>query len=176
MAADPHRAGILLEEIKAGLRSVQEEDIRRASHELYPPIVKLGLVPALRSLTERFRHAISIELSVDSKFPQTEQGNWSFLPEEFRVGVYRIVGEALDNVVKHAGARTARVRVQYGEDETISLNMADDGRGFEVGNASASFGLLSIGDYATILGGKLQVSSGPGQGTSVEVTLPALRS
>lgn len=176
VAADPHRAGILLEEIKAGLRSVQEEDIRRASHDLYPSIVKLGLVPALRSLTERFRHTVSIELSVDSKIPQTAQWDWSTLPEEFRVGVYRIVEEALDNVVKHAGARMARVTVQYNEDETISLDISDDGRGFEVGDASASFGLMTIGEYAAALGGKLHVGSVPSQGTWVEVTLPAPRS
>ena len=100
---DPRGAAIFLEEIKAGLRSVQEEDIRRASHDLYPSIVKLGLGlgPALRSLAERFRNAVPIELSVDDKI-------WSSWPEEFRVGVYRIVEEALDNVVKHASARTAQ--------------------------------------------------------------------
>ena len=129
-------------------------------------------MPALRSLTERFRHTVSIELSVDSKIPQTAQWDWSTLPEEFRVGVYRIVEEALDNVVKHAGARMARVTVQYNEDETISLDISDDGRGFEVGDASASFGLMTIGEYAAALGGKLHVGSVPSQGTWVEVYPP----
>ena len=166
VATDPYGAAILLEEIKAGLRSVQEDDIRKASHELYPSIVKLGLGPALRSLVERFSNAVHIELSVGDKI-------WSFWPEEFRVGVYRIVEEALDNVVKHAGARTAQVSVQYSEDGTISLDIYDDGCGFEAGNSSSSLGLLAIEDYAQALGGRFEVDSVPGKGTRVKVIIPA---
>ena len=161
---DPHGAAIFLEEIKTGLRSVQEEYIRRASHDLYPSIVKLGLGPALRSLAERFRNAVPIELSVDDKI-------WSSWPEEFRVGVYRIVEEALDNVVKHASARTVQVSLQCSEDGTITLDIYDDGRGFEVGNAGLPLGLWAIEDYVQATGGRLEVNSVPGKGTRVWVII-----
>ena len=103
----------MLEDIRAELRSVQDKDIRQASHDLYPSVVKIGLVPALRSLTDRFRGVLDVELSVERDLQTEERRNWNLFPEEFKVGAYRIVEEALDNIIKHAGASSATVTLGY---------------------------------------------------------------
>ena len=162
----------MLGEIKTDLRSVQEDDIRRASHELYPSIVKIGLVAALRSLVDRFQHAIRVDLYVDAGVRKTEEGDWGAFPEEFRVGVYRIVEEALDNVVKHARARVANVAVYQPTHGDVSLEITDDGRGFDTTGVSSALGLLSMRDCAEALGGTCQVESAPGQGSRILVVLP----
>ena len=140
---DPDGAAVMLEDIRAELRSVQDKDIRQASHDLYPSVVKIGLVPALRSLTDRFRGVLDVELSVERDLQTEERRNWNLFPEEFKIGVYRIVEEALDNIIKHAGASTA-----------------------------SFFGLLAMKDYAHALGGVCQIESIPGIETRIRATLP----
>ena len=170
----PEETHTLLEEIESGLRSIQQVDIRQASHQLYPEVVEVGLVPALRSLAGRFRHLLPVELCLEPRLEreETEETEGRTLPEEFRVGVYRIVEEALDNVVTHAGAHTARVEVSYVGTGRVSLEITDDGRGFRPGAPSPAHGLLAIKDYAEGLGGSCSIESVPGQGTTIRVPLP----
>ena len=73
LVGEPEKASALLEEIAAGLRSVQEQDIRKASHDLYPSIVKVGLVPSVRSLCERFRSVLRVELYIEPGQPSRQQ-------------------------------------------------------------------------------------------------------
>ena len=170
---DPSSALSLLDGIKADLRSVQADHVRRISQELYPSVVKLGLVPSLRSLTDRFQPSVAVELVVA---PQADNGGphpGIRLSEEYRVGIYRIVQEALDNVVKHARASKARVGVRWRRDGRISLEVADDGLGFEVGSAARGFGLMAMTGYAEALAGSCRIESGRGQGARLHVTLPA---
>ncbi len=172
VSLDPEQASTLLEEIRVELKSVQEDDIRRTSHELYPYVVNLGLVPALRSLVDRFKEAIPIELSIGAELRSREEGNRRLFPEEFKVGVYRIAEEALDNAVKHAHAEMVKVKLYCRDDGRIYLDITDDGRGFETDRASSAYGLLAMKDYAEALGGSCQIESVPGRGTSIHLTLP----
>ena len=102
---------------------MQVEDIRRASHDLYPYVVNLGLVPALKSLADRFSEVINIQLYVAAELQSKEERDRKIFPEEFKIGVYRITEEALANVVKHSGAKAARVELYYEGDGHISLNV-----------------------------------------------------
>lgn len=86
--------------------------------------------------------------------------------------LYRIAQEALANVYRHAGASAIDVRLAF-RDDSVSLEVQDNGRGFSVDSASASGrGLRNIHQRAGELGGHLEITSAPGQGTSVRVTLP----
>ena len=172
LVGEPEKASALLEEIAAGLRSVQEQDIRKASHDLYPSIVKVGLVPSLRSLCERFRSVLPVELYIDPTIEAAEESNWRIFREELKIGIYRMVEEAMDNVIKHARAQVASAALYIEMGGHICLDLADDGCGFDTGKSSSVLGLLAMNDYAEALGGKCRVESAPGQGTKVHVVLP----
>lgn len=172
VSGDPQKASMVLGEIEADLRDVEQVDIRQASHELYPFVVKLGLVPALRSLRDRFWQAVPIELSVAPELHTVCEYDAKLFPEVFKVGVYRIIEEALANVARHAHASAARVEAHYLEGKEISVHVTDNGRGFEPRSTPAGFGLLAMNDYAGALGGSCLVNSSLGHGTRVDVFLP----
>jgi signal transduction histidine kinase len=89
--------------------------------------------------------------------------------------LYRLGQEALANVVKHARASTARVRITAGDD-TVSIEVSDDGRGFDpAAVGSEHFGLRSMRGRVADLGRRLEVTSTPGGGTVVRVEVPAQR-
>ena len=138
LSRDPEAAAALLEDARGALRSIQEQDIRRASHELYPSIVKVGLTPALRSLTARLGHAVPIELRIEEEIQDDEEHGSRLFSEELTVGAYRIVEEALDNTVKHSNATMAWVSLSYLPDGNVSLDIGDDGRGFAAGEVSSA--------------------------------------
>jgi signal transduction histidine kinase len=93
---------------------------------------------------------------------------------EHEQALFRIVQEALANVVRHSGAQQANVDLQY-NDHDVRLTIEDHGRGFDlnVRRNARSIGLDSMRECAQALGGTLQIRSAPEQGTTVSVCLPA---
>jgi two-component system sensor histidine kinase NreB len=87
--------------------------------------------------------------------------------------IYRLVQEALTNVVKHAGAQTVHVLVVATESE-ITVEVRDDGRGFDTGARSDGFGLAGLRERVYLTGGTLELKSG-GEGTQVRAELPIRR-
>jgi signal transduction histidine kinase len=87
--------------------------------------------------------------------------------------LYRIVQEALTNVVRHAEARTVRVRLESSP-EAVVLEIADDGRGIPPGmiDDPGSLGLVGMRERAAALGADFQVVAGPNGGTTVRVAVP----
>jgi signal transduction histidine kinase len=81
----------------------------------------------------------------------------------------RATQEALTNVTRHAGARSARVRLSYEKDE-VTLAVSDDGRG--AATTGAGFGLIGMRERVELLGGRLELRTSPGQGFSIEIRLP----
>ena len=93
-------------------------------------------------------------------------------------GVYRIAQETLENVIRHAGARTIRVSLEQTSTE-MTLAIADDGQGvdldaLEIAGADADdrFGIRGMKERAALIGGRFEISSQAGQGTSVRLTAP----
>jgi signal transduction histidine kinase len=87
--------------------------------------------------------------------------------------LYRVGQEALANVVKHARATSATVRVAA-TDLTVSIEVSDDGRGFDPAAVGPEhFGLRSMRGRVADLGGRLEITSAPGRGTAVRVEVPA---
>ncbi len=97
------------------------------------------------------------------------------LSREAEMNLYRIAQEALNNLVKHAQATEAQVRLKRAA-EGVKLTIADNGRGFDphlVASSSSKggFGLTSMAERVRLLNGALVVRSAPGAGTTIEVTL-----
>jgi signal transduction histidine kinase len=90
--------------------------------------------------------------------------------------LYRIAQEALANVYRHAGASAIDVRLAF-RDDSVCLEIEDNGRGFAVDSAqpasSGGRGLRNMQQRATELGGQFEISSAPGKGAAVRVTVPA---
>jgi len=88
------------------------------------------------------------------------------------MNLYRVVQESLNNVLKHSGARHARVQLERDVREVI-LRISDDGLGFDAAQLeSHGLGLRNIAERVRMLGGKLDVNSSAERGTCLEVTIP----
>jgi signal transduction histidine kinase len=150
-------------------------DIRRLVYDLRPPSLdELGLVGALR---ERAAHTT---LPTGTLFAQEQVAkldttveaaeNIPPLPAAIEVAVYRIVQEALTNVVRHAHAATCRIRLSVVEG-SLHVEVTDDGVGLGL-MQQAGVGLLSMRERAAELGGKCHIQPGPRGGTHVCASLP----
>ncbi|HSG40196.1 MAG TPA: protein kinase [Thermoanaerobaculia bacterium] len=165
---DPRRSG--LDAVIAGLAELSE-DLRRLSHDLHPAILeRRGLAEALRDNCGEIerRHGLPVRLSL-----RGDGGPLPPLPPETALGLYRIAQEALANTARHAAARSAHVtlRITAGK---AHLSVADDGAGFDSGEArrTGGLGLASIEERAGLLGGRCRIASAPGAGTEIDVTVP----
>ena len=144
--------------------------LRRLSHRLRPPLLdQLGLLPALRFLAEGVSERSGIVVRVDGELaarPQAAVEN----------AMYRIVHEALDNVVEHSGAGRAAVRL-WQEQGRLYCSVRDSGKGFDVGNADArangrGLGLVAIRERLRDFHGTLQIDAAPGHGTNLVILIP----
>jgi len=142
-------------------------DVRRLAVELRPKALDdFGLVPALERLAETFSEQTG--LAVD--FQATLGGER--LPEEVETALYRIVQEALTNVVKHAGASRVSV-VLARKDKAVTAVVEDDGRGFEAGKTDGrGLGLVGMRERLGLLDGRLRIESTQGTGTTIVAEVP----
>jgi signal transduction histidine kinase len=143
------------------------EHVHDLSHELHPSRPEtLGLVPAVRAVCNEMsrQHGITVDLHAQ-QMPRA-------LGSAVSLCAYRIVQEALHNVVKHSGATRASVELT-GSPTAIELVVADQGRGF-VPDAQglAGLGLVSMGERVKLLDGEIAIDSSPGDGTRLRVRLP----
>jgi signal transduction histidine kinase len=143
--------------------------LRRLSHELRPPLLdQLGLLPALRFLAEGVSERSGIAVRVHGELDQRP-------PEPVENAVYRMVQEALDNVVEHSGAGKAAVRV-WKERGRLFCSVRDSGRGFDRNGAAArsgrGLGLITIRERLRELNGTLQIDTAPGRGTDLLILVP----
>jgi len=137
------------------------DDLREIARGIHPAILSEGgLVPALRTLARR--SAIPVELDVQAE---------SRLPEQVEVAAYYVVSETLTNATKHAQASRVRVAVEERDGTgTLQLSIGDDGIGGA--DPERGSGLIGLRDRVEALGGSLEVTSVPGDGTLVVARLP----
>jgi signal transduction histidine kinase len=124
----------------------------------------LGLVAALEWQGREVSRRSEMEVAVESANVSDD------LPDEYKICVYRLVQEALNNAVRHSKARNAKVRVSGGA-AGIEIEVSDDGRGFDP-QRTRGLGILGMEERVKRLGGSLTVQSTPGQGTVVKAELP----
>jgi len=139
--------------------------VRDLSNLLRPTALDdLGLVPALRALTEDFARRARVETRLE-----TPDGPPALAPE-IEVAIYRVVQEALTNVARHSGARHVTVRFALDPDR-VRLSIEDDGRGVQ-GEPVPHLGLLGMRERVTALGGTLSLAGREGVGLKIEASIP----
>jgi PAS domain S-box-containing protein len=147
-----------ISDVVDGLVGVSEE-VQEISRGIHPAILsKGGLGPALKTLARRSAVPVELALGVNRR-----------LPESAEVAAYYVVAEALTNAAKHARASEVVVRVEA-DDANLHLSIRDDGiGGAAVGNGSGLTGLM---DRVEALGGTMEISTHPCNGTSLLVNIP----
>jgi two-component system nitrate/nitrite sensor histidine kinase NarX len=130
-----------------------------------------GLLQALENTALAFEERTGVALTIDNRTADLR------LPADQEVQVYQIVQEALANVIKHAGARHARIVIERSA-RRVRISVEDDGRGVprgsrHAGAAGEHFGLDIMRERAQRIGGNLEIRSAPGKGTRVRLVLPA---
>lgn len=125
----------------------------------------LGLIPALQWQAREVERRSSIAVTVNAgDLPD----NFS---EEYKTCIYRVVQEALHNIVRHSSATRVNVQLQLNSTNEILLTIDDDGRGFHP-DLERGLGLLGMEERVTHLNGTFRVRSEVGKGTSIEISLP----
>jgi len=158
------------------LRELHEEihrasdGVRRILRGLRPPLLEeSGLVTALRAHAK----SVLVESTLKLTFDAAEVDH--HLSRDARLAVYRIVQEAVSNILRHAQATRIVIRLSE-EDDVVKLDIEDDGVGFDPEHAEAiegrGLGLLGLMERAAIIGGVARVESSPGEGTRVSVRIP----
>ena len=143
------------------------QDVRRLAVELRPPALDdFGLVPALERLVEGFGEQTGLAIDLEAGL---EEGR---LPPEIETALYRIVQEALTNVLKHARARHVSILLR-GTTGMVTAVIEDDGRGLPAGEArETGLGLLGMRERLSLLDGSLTLESVPGRGTTLVAEVP----
>jgi signal transduction histidine kinase len=147
-------------------------NLRRLMRALRPIYLEdLGLTTALEMLARETQPGAA--LPVDVRVAGTPRR----LPAHTEMALYRMAQEALSNVVRHAQATRATLELAF-TPEAVSLSVTDDGQGFRAPDNPAEFapgghfGLLGLYERAQLIGGRLQITSAPGQGTRISVVVP----
>jgi two-component system sensor histidine kinase UhpB len=169
-------AGEEVEALQEGARALAE-DVRRVSRRLHPAVLEhAGLPAALEAYAAELGARSGLSIRLDLPGPDAPGGDpespaaW---PREVTLALYRVAQEALANVVRHAGATRAEVRLAVDGAEA-RLRVADDGAGFdpEVARHKGGLGLQSMAERVRLLAGRLEVTSAPGGGTTVLARVP----
>jgi signal transduction histidine kinase len=158
LPADPQAAKVRLAQILSSLTAVSE-DLREFSHGIHPAILSRGgLGPALKTLARRSAVPVKLDLEIPCRLPDFAQ-----------VTAYYIAAEALTNATKHAQASEVTLSARS-EATILQLSIRDDG----IGGADSrkGSGLIGLKDRLEAVGGRLQIESLPGSGTSVFATIP----
>ena len=150
------------------MKSVAErtfQAVRNIALLLRPSMLDdLGLVAALEWQGREVSRRSEIEVAVESENVPED------LPDEYRICIYRLVQEALNNAVRHSGSRNAKVVVGQSA-KGITVRVSDDGRGFDP-NRTRGLGILGMEERVKRLGGTFTVESKPGQGVAITAELP----
>lgn len=146
-------------------------EIREISHNLRPyQLDQLGLTKAVEAILKKASNAttIAFEVAIDEID--------GLFPKDLEINFYRIVQEAINNLMKHSEATQAMVVIKCAPNEVL-VTVQDNGRGFAPGASDLAqgvggFGLIGISERARLLGGNLVIKSAPGQGTTLNIKIP----
>jgi signal transduction histidine kinase len=161
--ANPDAAEAAIEALQADVTSTLG-DLRDLARGIYPPLLAdQGLAAALEAQAKKAALPVEVHASGLGRFAR-----------EVESTVYFCTLEALNNVAKYAGASSAGVRLTNGGGE-LRFEVCDDGRGFDVETTPRGSGLQGIADRLDAIGGRLEIRSAPGEGTTVIGSVPTAR-
>jgi PAS domain S-box-containing protein len=166
-SASPQEVADHVRELSTRVKELSSA-VHDLSHQLHPSkLEQLGLVAAVRGLCKE----LAQHHGLDAKFT-----HWDVppeIPETTALCLYRIVQEALRNVVKHSGTDHAVVELS-GTPDGIHLRVSDDGAGFDPATAgNGGLGLVSMRERLHLVGGEIAIDSRPSGGTRIDVCVPA---
>lgn len=146
-------------------------EVRRLALGLRPSLLDdLGLAPALERLVADVRAHHPIEISLDIAGLLGVR-----LPDNVATATFRIVQEALSNIIKHSQARHVAIRIGCAQ-RNVHLDVSDDGCGIAriqvLALPPGHLGLRGMRERATLLGGDFEIHTAPGRGTSLKITIP----
>ena len=160
-------------EDRAAVASLRElvvstlQDVRRLAVELRPSALDdFGLAAAVERLAETFRVQTGIEVDLEAQLGDER------LPSEVETALYRIVQEALTNVVKHAGAARVSILLTH-RDASVAAVIEDDGAGFDPASVGDDvLGLVGMRERVGLVGGRLRIEAFEGAGTTIVAEVP----
>jgi signal transduction histidine kinase len=164
-ASGDERRSAAIESLRDLVRATLQ-DVRQLAVELRPTALDdFGLVPALERLISTFAESTGIHVDLEARLPER-------LPPEIETALYRILQEALTNIVKHARATRASIVITR-KQSSVTAVVEDDGIGFEPGSAPADgLGLVGMRERVGLLGGRLAIESTPEAGTTLLAEVP----
>ena len=155
------------------MTSLTMEEVHRLACGLRPSVLDdLGLLPALMRLAAEFEQTYGIRITLQTQKPAPPR-----LPEAVETALFRIVQEALTNVVRHAEAKNVCLEIGRGTGG-VQLIIQDDGLGFDAGRVingaghDDHMGLVSMRERSTLLGGHFTIHSSPGAGSRIRIDIP----
>ncbi|WP_439481096.1 ATP-binding protein [Cyclobacterium plantarum] len=162
-----------LQTAKDLLKSIIRE-VRRISFNLTPSALSdYGIVPVLNKFAREISKISDLEVTFENK-----TGFLSRLEGTIENNLYRICQEAVNNAIKYAAAKEVKITLSHNS-QTLHLEIADDGRGFDIkkleekGHFSASgHGLFNIRERANFINGQCEIRTEPGKGTSINISVP----
>ena len=162
----PRPQGVIGDRVKEIAERVAEiaADVHGLAYQLHPSKLEmLGLVAAIHGLCRDTVRHYGVKVDFESRDVPRDIGS------DVALCLYRIVQEALQNIVKHSGAGRASLRLAWA-DGVLDLHIADPGRGFVTGaREPAGIGVVSMRERANIVGGQMVIHSAPGRGTRIGV-------
>lgn len=157
------------ERIESALRK-----LRDIAYQLQPPELELlGLAESVEDLCRNIHKPQNLSIKCSCSDIRTMDMDYSV-----KIHVYRIVQEALNNIIKHSGAENAEVKI-FRKKTGIKVEIRDDGKGFVLNNVIQNpdhkqLGLHSMRERAGLIDGKISLTSYPGKGTRINFTIPHL--
>jgi len=168
-------SGITEKHMKRHVREMSQliektiQEIRLLSVELHPPtLAAFGLLPAMKSYLKLYTSTFGILVDLQSAGEETP------LPERSKIAVFRVCQEALSNIAKYADTSKAKIMFLWTEEE-LRITIDDFGKGFEPEAQTRphlSSGLAVMRERMLLTGGKCNISSKIGEGTSIKITMP----
>ena len=143
--------------------------VRKIASQLRPPILDdLGLIPAIDWQMRDFRKRTGIEIEVASNVEELN------LSADSSAAVFRVVQEALTNVIRHAKASSVRVNLDA-TGRSLRISIEDNGQGMKYNQNTdfKSLGIIGMKERIARLGGMFQIFSEPGKGTRLDIVIPA---
>jgi signal transduction histidine kinase len=162
------------EAIRQAVQDIELEidNLRGIINDLRPSLLDdVGLLPAIESLLER-RSRDGLKIAKNLALPDPQRGGTG-LDQQLETTVYRLVQEALTNVVKHARASAVDVSIEL-IDEHVIVEVHDDGAGFDTASRSTGFGIAGMRERVYLVGGTLEIESNA-KGTRLRARLPQTR-
>ena len=169
------------DEVKARLKRIQSiaiktlDEIHKVIWELRPTLLDdLGLVAAVEWHAENYLETAGVKVHLETA------GQERRLPIKMETALFRIIQEAITNIIRHSKAESASISIEF-EENSVAVHIEDDGIGFDLDEAMSKtregrgLGLLGMRERVELWGGILTIRSSPGQGTQIDIRIPGNR-